>query len=101
MKLVVIILVSACGFTPSVAGVDADHHPMIDAHAQIDAHVNPPDAFVFHDAPAQVPFDPASCPTGYTNNTVTASPNSRYRVINVAANFMAQNTICNADHSGW
>jgi hypothetical protein len=101
MKLVAIMFVSACGFSPSAVGVDADHHPMIDAR-QIDAHVNPPpDAFVFEDAPAQVVFDPASCPIGYTNNTVTASPNSRYRVVGVAANFLAQNTLCNADHPGW
>jgi hypothetical protein len=100
MKWVAIMFVSACGFTPSAVGVDADP---IDApsHGQLDAHVNPPDAFVFHDAPAQLPFDPAMCPTGYTNNTVTASPNSRYRVVGTPAKFSAQSTLCNADHPGW
>jgi len=103
MKWVAIMFVSACGFSPSAVGVDADHHPMTDApaHTQLDAHVTSVDAFVFQDAPSQLPFDPAMCPTGYTNNTVTAAPNSRYRVVGTAAKFSAQNTICNGDHPGW
>jgi uncharacterized Zn-binding protein involved in type VI secretion len=103
MKLAALILVSACGFSPSNAiGVDADH-PMIDApKVQIDAHVNPPlDAFVFEDAPAVEAFDPANCPIGYSNNTVTASPSSRYRIVGQPAVFGTQQTICAGDHPGW
>jgi len=95
------VLASACGFTPNSASVDAhSDHP--DAHQNPDAapHVTPPDAFVFLDATTPV-FDPAMCPMGYTNNTVTASPNSRYRIITQSAGFSTQYTACRDDHPGW
>jgi hypothetical protein len=96
------VLASACGFTPNSASVDAhSDHP--DAHQNpIDAppHVTPPDAKVFLDATTPT-FDPAMCPTGYSNNSVTASPNSRYRVINQGADFGTHYAACSNDHPGW
>ena len=100
--LAIMVLVSACGFSPNLASVDAqDGHP--DAPHPIDAppHVTPPDAFVFQDAMTPPAFDPAMCPTGYTNTSVTASPNSRYRIIAQSAGFSAQYAACKNDHPGW
>jgi hypothetical protein len=99
--IVIAVLASACGFTPNSASVDA-HTAHPDSHDPIDgpAHVTPIDAKVFLDAATPV-FDPAMCPAGYSNNTVTASPNSRYRVINQAADFTTQYTACMNDHLGW
>jgi hypothetical protein len=100
--IAIAVLASACGFTPNSASVDAHtSHP--DGHEPIDAptQVTPPDAKVFLDATTPPAFDPTMCPTGYSNNTVTASPNSRYRVINQGAGFTTHYTTCMNDHPGW
>jgi hypothetical protein len=100
--IAIAVLASACGFTPNPDSVDAStSHP--DAHDPIDAgpHVTPIDAKVFLDAMTPPAFDPTMCPTGYSNNTVTASPNSRYRVINQGAGFTTHFTTCMNDHPGW
>src|SRR5664279_2806618 len=98
-----IVFASACGFSPNSASVDA-HTAHPDGHQDpIDAprHVTPLDAKVFLDAVTPPAFDPAMCPTGYSNNSVTASPNSRYRVINQGADFTTHYTACMNDHPGW
>lgn len=102
--LVIMVLASACGFSPNSASVDA-HTDHVDAphHDPIDAptHVTPLDAFELHDAMSPPPFDPTMCPTSYTNNTVSASPNSRYRVITTFALYPTQYASCRDDHPGW
>ena len=59
------------------------------------------DAHVFMDAPAVTPFDPAQCPMDYTNNTISASPNTRYKILTDMATLKMQSDECNADHPGW
>ncbi|HET9987878.1 MAG TPA: hypothetical protein VFQ65_05145, partial [Kofleriaceae bacterium] len=58
------------------------------------------DGHVFVDAPPD-PFDPALCPPAYTNNTITASPNTRYKILTDMATLPNQSNECNADHPGW
>jgi hypothetical protein len=101
--IAIAVLASACGFTPNSASVDAHTSSHPDAHEPIDGgpHVTPMDAKVFLDAMTPPAFDPTMCPMGYSNNTVTASPNSRYRVINQAADFTTNFTACMNDHPGW
>ncbi|HEY6036798.1 MAG TPA: hypothetical protein VIV58_21115, partial [Kofleriaceae bacterium] len=90
------------GFTPASSPSDApasgsghgsDAGVGLDAHAFLDAHE-------FLDAPVTT-FDPAMCPTGYSNNTITASPNSRYKILTGMATLKMQSDACNADHAGW
>jgi len=100
--IAIAVLASACGFTPNSASVDAHtSHP--DGHEPIDGppHVTPPDAKVFLDAMTPPAFDPTMCPMGYTNNTVTASPNSRYRIISTLDFYATQYASCRDDHPGW
>ncbi|MEO8841667.1 MAG: hypothetical protein ABI591_00630 [Kofleriaceae bacterium] len=100
--LAIIVLASACGFSPNSASVDARTDHLDGHHDPIDAsHVTPIDAFEFHDAMSPPAFDPAMCPSGYTNHLVTASPNSRYRVTNQADVFSALYNACKNDHPGW
>ena len=106
MKLIAVIMLAGCGFTPSQGTSDApasgsdghgggsDAGVIRDAHEFLDAHV-------FMDAPAVTPFDPAMCPADYTNNTITASPNTRYKILSDMATVKAQSDECNADHPGW
>jgi hypothetical protein len=103
MKLLGAIFVAACGFSPNSASsgdapIQIDSPKPIDA--QIDGHdVTSPDAKVFMDATLPT-FDPANCPAGYTNNTISASPNSRY-LVTQAGSFGQVNTSCNGGHPGW
>jgi hypothetical protein len=86
------VMLAGCGFAPTASqAIDAHDAEPIDAP---DAHVidGPPDAAV---------FDPALCPVGYAQNGVTASPMSRYRLIDTTAVFAVQNADCNDDHPGW
>jgi len=53
------------------------------------------------DAPAVTPFDPAMCPAGYSNTTISASPNTRYKILTSMATLKMQSDLCNADHPGW
>jgi hypothetical protein len=105
MRLVgIALLASACGFSPNQVAVDArdpDAPPshLIDAHVFEDARVFE-DAHVFEDAMTQT-FDPALCPADYSNTTITASPNSRYRIIGDIHGFTIQNADCDDDHPGW
>jgi hypothetical protein len=104
--LIAVTLAWGCGFTPSQStsdgpasgpdghGSGADAATLHDAHAFNDAHV-------FMDAPAVTPFDPAQCPTDYTNNTITASPNTRYKILGDMATLKMQSDECNADHPDW
>lgn len=46
-------------------------------------------------------FDPALCPSGYDNNGIDASPQSRYRLISATAPVATQNADCNDDYPGW
>lgn len=103
MKLVVLgmFAIAACGFNPSGAPVDAHAHAGSDATtAGPDAHVGSPDAHEFHDAMPNT-FDVTQCPTGYTNNTIASSPNSRYRVISTLQHLADHLPLCDADHPGW
>lgn len=99
--LAIIVLASACGFTPNSASGDARTDPPDGPHPIDGSHVTPIDAFEFHDAMSQPAFDPTMCPSGYTNNTVSASPNSRYRVITTFAYYSTQYASCRDDHPGW
>jgi hypothetical protein len=105
MKWLALIALGGCGFTPSQSPSDApasgpDGHGGADAAVIRDAHVFS-DAHVFLDAPAVTPFDPAQCPVAYTNNTITASPNTRYKILTDMATLKSQSDECNADHPGW
>ena len=61
----------------------------------------PPDAHVFHGRATPPAFDPAMCPMGYSNNTMTASPNSRYTHHRpTRATFIAQNNDVQRRSSG-
>jgi hypothetical protein len=104
LALIAVIAGSGCGFAPSQTASDApasgsdagsgDAGVIRDAHDFMDAHV-------FMDAPAVTPFDPTQCPTDYTNNTITASPNTRYKILGDMATLKTQSDECNADHPGW
>jgi hypothetical protein len=104
IRVALISLVAGCGFTPTQGTSDArtsgpdgnvgpDAH-VVDAHAVLDAHV-------VMDGPGPDPFDPAMCPVDYTNNTITASPNTRYKILTDMAPVITQSNECNGDHPGW
>lgn len=95
------LLVTGCGFTlqPAPATTDADPSgdaPRSDA-SDLDA---PRDGQLIPDAPPpDAAFDPATCPAGY-NQTVTASPRSRYRWIAVNQSWLTQHQDCANDLPG-
>lgn len=102
MKLAIAALCAGCSFSPGTAPSDGQRDGTTarpDSRGDtIDAA---PDAKPFLDAPAQS-FDPAQCPATYTNNTITSSPNSRYRILGGQQHgFATQYATCNADHPGW
>jgi hypothetical protein len=103
-RFVLVLGLAACGFTPNQAPADASHDPdashLIDAREFHDAHVFD-DAHVFMDAMTPPVFDPTLCPSDYSNNSITSSPNTRYRIIPDMHGFVAQNADCNDDHPGW
>ena len=105
MKWVALSLVAGCGFTPSQSASDAhasgsngqlgpDAAVAVDAHAFHDGHA-------FMDAAPPDPFDPTMCPVDYSNNTITASPNTRYKILTDMATLTTQSNECNGDHPGW
>jgi hypothetical protein len=90
MRAVWLILCAGCSFTlPAEHAIDdgkpADGPTNGAADASIDAAV----------------FDPAQCPAGYANNGITASPDSRYRLIDSDAAFATHHVDCNDDKTGW
>jgi len=46
-------------------------------------------------------FNPAQCPSGYSNDGITASPDSRYRFIDLTDPFATHYNDCNDDMVGW
>lgn len=105
MRLAFVFGLGACGFSPNQGTADAPRDPdapphVIDAQEFHDAHAFM-DAHVFMDAMIPPQFDPTLCPAEYSNSTITASPNSRYRIITEMHTFATQDADCNDDHPGW
>jgi hypothetical protein len=105
MRLVLVVALASCGFSPNQGTADASRDPdadshLIDAKEFHDAH-GFEDAHVFMDAMTPPAFDPALCPADYSNSTVTASPNTRYKIIGDMHTFAMHNADCNDDHAGW
>jgi hypothetical protein len=106
MKLGVLgaCVLAGCGFSPQAgSSVDARAQVHDDAPLQgVDAHVvQAPDAKVWLDATASAPFDVTACPAEYTNTTISASPNSRYKLVTTLRKLADQLPLCDVDHPGW
>ncbi|MEO6774859.1 MAG: hypothetical protein ABI467_17945 [Kofleriaceae bacterium] len=103
MRAAALILIAGCGFAPAQSATDAPAGAAGDANRDgsvADAR-EPHDARVVMDAALPAPFDPALCPADYTNNTISASPNTRYKILTDMATFKSQSDECNADHPSW
>jgi len=102
MKALALIALAGCGFSPNPGTSDAasGHSSGSDAGTVMDAREFH-DAKVFMDGPTVTPFDPANCPSDYSNNTITASPNSRYKIVTDMTTVKSHSDECNADHPGW
>ncbi|MFT3692781.1 MAG: hypothetical protein QM831_06555 [Kofleriaceae bacterium] len=100
--LAIALLLGGCSFSPGSAPNDGPR----DGTAHLDTQQVDPidaaiDAKVYRDAPPSS-FDVTQCPSSYTNNTITSSPNSRYRFLGGQGHsFGSQYYACSQDHVGW